>query len=379
MRQSFSVWLLTGFMAVFMIFAWQLEIDQTVRTQGQIISLARTQVVQVADGGILASLLVHEGDLVDANQTLAFLAKDRSTASLGELQAKLMGLRVALIRLNAEASQIALTYSPELYRDWPQLVSAQMQLFTQRRDALNVELKALDQAVKLAEQERDVNSKLLASGDIAEIDFMRAERQVIDLNIRRQGLYNKFRSDVRADIARIEEDYAALRFKFDERQDILKQTKLVSPMRGIVKQVRVTTVGGVLRPGEELMQISPIDSDLVVEIRINPVDIGLLNTGLPANLRFDAFDSALYGSLTGELTYLSPDTFSEQGQGGIQTVYYKGKLRIRWTDESDVRIKPSDLQAGMTVSADIRTGSRSLLAYLFSPIHKAFRGALREK
>ncbi len=165
---------------------------------------------------------------------------------------------------------------------------------------------------------------------------------------------------------------------------MLKHTDLTSPVDGVVKLVRVNTVGGVLRPGDELIHISPIDDQLIVEVRINPADIGFLTLGLPVKLRFDAFDYSIFGSVGGTLHYISPDTLSEPGVDGKSSPYYRAHIVISRMDPPDQknssgRISVKDIKPGLTVTADILTGRRSVLSYLLKPINRAFSGAMSER
>lgn len=374
------LWLFAAVLAAFVGWAGYFEIDQAVRAQGQVIPSARTQILQAADGGVVTELRVREGQAVRQGEVLAVLEKDRSRAAVGESQAKLAAQEAALSRLAAEAEQRAPRFAPDLQRAWPAFVTAQQGLFAQRRAALDAELSSLDQALALARDELAVHQRLFASGDVARVEVMRAERQVLELEGRRRAALDKHRSEARADIARIEEERSAAGFKLDERRSVLKHTEITAPMAGVIKHIRLTTAGGVLRPGDELMQISPVDDEQVVEVKLNPADVGPLVVGLPARIRLDAFDSSVHGALAGELIYLSSDTLAEQGANGQPSVYYRAQVRVDWAASAATgRLRPDDIKPGMTATVDLRTGTRSVLTYLFKPVHRAFSGALSEK
>ncbi|MGE0113183.1 HlyD family efflux transporter periplasmic adaptor subunit [Aquabacterium sp.] len=379
-RHSALLWLLLAALVVFTAWAAFFELDQTVRAQGQIIPSARTQILQAADGGVVTDIRVKEGQTVQAGEILAVLEKDRSQAGVEDAQAKLAAQQAALIRLNAEARQQQPSFPATLASEFPQFVAAQQGLYQQRKAALDAELQSLDRAIALARDEFDMHQRLFKSGDVARVEVMRSERQLIELEGRQRTVLDKYRSEARHEIAKIEEESAASRYRLDERESVLKHTEIRAPMAGVVKYVRITTVGGVLRQGDELMQISPADEESLVEIKLNPADIGQLTTGLPAGIRLDAFDSSIFGTLNGQLTYVSPDTLSEQGASGQQQIYYRAHVRVDWKAKpTNTRIEPTALKPGMTATIDIRTGSRTVLAYLFKPIHKAFSGALSEK
>lgn len=387
-RHSHTLWLLIAVLAVFTGWAAYFEIDQTVRAQGQVIASSRTQVLQAADGGVVTDIRVSEGQTVKQGQLLALLEKDRADAGVEDAAAKLAAQEAALIRLkaelthpsSAEANPQTPTFPDSLTRQHPQFVAAQQGLYRQRKTALDAETHALDRAITLAKDELALHQRLFKSGDVAKVEVMRSERQLIDLEGKRRAVLDKYRSEASHEIAKIEEERAASHARLNERQSILKHTEIRAPMAGIVKYVRITTEGGVLRQGDELLQISPADEDAVIEIKLNPADIGQLRTKLTAGIRLDAFDSSIFGTLNGELTYISPDTLSEQGPNGQPQIYYRAHVRVDWSQTpANTRIQPQDLKPGMTATVDIRTGTRTVLAYLFKPVHKAFTGALSEK
>jgi adhesin transport system membrane fusion protein len=182
-------------------------------------------------------------------------------------------------------------------------------------------------------------------------------------------------------LAKLEDELSASRNRLTERENVLQHTEMVSPMDGVVKLVRITTVGGVLRPGDELMQISPLEDELLVEIKINPTDVGQLELGLPVSLRFDAFESNIFGKVPGVLRYISPDTLSEQGQSGQTQAYYRALVALDWEafKASNSKIRAQDIKPGMTATADVLTGKRSVLSFILKPITRAFSGALTQR
>ncbi|MFT3720299.1 HlyD family efflux transporter periplasmic adaptor subunit [Pseudorhodoferax sp.] len=381
-RRHPILWLLAGTVALAVGFAAVFEIDQAVRAQGQIIPGSRTQVIQAVDGGMLTALHVREGDAVKARQKLAELEPDRAEAGVAQSRAEVASKRIALVRARAELAGQAPNYPAREYGDYPDFVAAQQGIYRQRRQSLDEELSTLQQAMQLAADELKMARTLHEGGDISRSEVMRAERQVLDLRSRINATRNKYFQETRSEIAKLEDELSTSRYKLDERQSILKHTDLVSPMDGIVKQVRVTTVGGVLKPGDELMQISPVDDELLVEIKVNPADVGLLKPGLPVTLRFDAFDASIYGSVHGRLRYISPDTLTEQAANGQTQAYYRAQVEIDWPETQRHpanRVQSADLKPGLTATADVLTGRRSILNFLMKPIGRAFSGALTQR
>ena len=375
------LWLLAGVILILIGFAAFTEIDQAVRAQGQVIPGGRTQVIQAVDGGMLTALHVREGDQVKVGQKLAELEPDRAQAGYAQSEAEVASKRIALVRARAELSGNVPSFDKS-FQTYPDFISAQQGIYLQRKQSLDEELAVLTQALSLAQDELGMTQRLYANGDISQSEVMRAQRQVLDLQARLNGTKIKYFQETRAELAKLEDELSTSRFKRDERQSILKHTDLVSPTDGVVKLVRINTVGGVLKPGDELMQISPVDDELLVELKVNPADVGLLRTGLPVTLRFDAFDPSIYGNVKGTLRYLSPDTLTEQAPTGQSQTYYRAQVVIDWAAthaQSKSRIQPQDIKPGLTATADVLTGTRSILNYLVKPVSRAFSGALIQR
>ena len=362
---------------LFVAWAAWFDIDQTVRAQGQLIPGGRTQVIQVVDGGVLSEIRVQEGDTVKAGQVLAVLEPDRAKASFDEAQAKHTALRVVLRRAQAEAAGTAPVFGKE-FAAYPDLVAAQQKLYLQRLQSLNDALTMQQEAMALAKEELQMNERLFAGGDISRVEVLRARRQVSDIQSRLLDIRNKYLQDARAEAAKQEEEISSQRYRQEDRRYALAQTQLVAPVDGVVKYLRVTTVGGVLRAGDELMQISPTDGESLLELKVNPVDIAQLRTGMSANIRLDAYDYAIYGSVQGELVYISSDTLQEQGPNGQAQTYYRARVRVLPT-AANPKLQPIVLKPGLTATVDILTGQRSVLNYLMKPITRGLTGALNER
>ena len=375
-RLSLIAVLAAMFLAFLAWAAW-FEIDQTVRAQGSVITSARTQIIQAADGGVLSEILVQEGQEVKAGQKLAVLEKDRSNAAYEESRSKVAALQAGLIRARAESNETKPVF-PASVRAYPEFVAAQERLYAQKRASLNDATGALEDALKLAREELQMNQGLLKSGDVSRLEVMRALRQVSELEARLSEVRNKYAQEARQEVTRLEDELSSQRYKLEERRSVLEHTDLIAPVAGIVKYLRVNTVGGVLRAGDELMQISPTESDMVIEAKINPVDIGQLELGLPVQVKLDAFDFSVYGMLTGKLTYLSSDTLVEQGANGQSMSYYRAHVRID-ASQANAMLARVPLKPGMTSTIDIKTRTRSVLRYLLKPVIRTFSGALNER
>ena len=375
---SMTMLLLVG-LIFFLLWAALFDMDETVRAQGQVISSARTQVIQAADGGVLSQILVQEGQSVAAGQRIAILEKDRSSAAFEESRAKVAALNAALVRAQSEANDHTPAFGPQ-FKPFPEFVAAQLALYTQRKRSLQEELATLKDGLDMAQEELRMNETLLKTGDTSQLEVMRAKRQMGELQGRINAVRNKYLQEARTEATKIEEELSSNRYKLEERQSVLGHTELTAPVAGVVKYLKINTIGGVLRAGDELMQISPTDAAMVIEVKVNPVDIGQLKTGLPVTVKLDAFDYSVYGTLTGTLSYISSDTLTEQSGSGQAINYYRAHIKVD-ADKAQANLKMSQvtLKPGMTATVDIRTNSRSVLKYLTKPVFKAFGGAMNER
>lgn len=369
--------LLTAFFVLFFSWAAWFEVDQTVRAQGSVISSAKTQIIQAADGGVLEEILVQEGQTVKKGQLLALLERDRSNAAFEESRAKVAALTAGLARARAEATDSPLVFETDL-KKFPEFIAAQQRLYLQRKESLKDATRALQVTLALAQEELQMNQLLLKTGDASRIEVMRALRQVGELEAKIAELNHKYAQDAKLEVLRFEEELSSNRYRLEDRRSVLEHTELRAPVAGIIKYLKLNTVGGVLRAGDELMQISPTESALVIEARINPTDIGQLALNLPVQIKLDAFDYSVYGMLLGQLTYLSSDTLVEQGPNGQAQTYYRAQISL---DEKQTNqlLEKVVIKPGMMATIDIRTKTRSVLHYLMKPVIKTFGGALNER
>lgn len=381
MKFKFNITQQTGLyllMALLLFVAWAswFEIDQIVRAQGQIIPQEKTQVIQAADGGVIEALKVSEGDQVKHGQLLVVLESERAQAGVEEIQNRIAGLTITRLRAQAEASGRIPDFGSYV-RSHSDLVGAQRALFEQNSIAQQKDKRALDEQLQFAEAEYALTKKLYDSGDISRVELMRTQRGMVDARQKRESVEEKFKAEARKEVTKVEDEITSQRSKLQERQSVMEHTEIRAPLDGVVKSLRINTVGGVLRAGDEIMQISPTEGGYIIEAKINPADIGQLRIGQRVSVKLDAFDYTIYGTHPGELTYLSADTLAEQAQNGNTQVYYRAKILLNLKSHS--RVSAKDIKAGMTASADILTDKRSVLTYITKPITRAFSGALGQK
>ncbi len=376
-RLSMTFMMFIG-LVIFFIWATLFEMDQNVRATGQVIPSARTQIIQTADGGVLDKMLVVEGDSVHSGQLLAVLEKKRHKASYDEIKSRITDLMTSLIRVKSELSGKKLIFPEEFNNNYPNLVYAQKKLYERRRKSLMDELYTLYDFRDMVREELNMNETLLKTGDISRIEVMRIRQKLSEIKGKIKNVQNKYFQEASVEAAKIEAELASVHYKLEERLNVLEHADIKAPVTGIVKYLRINTIGGVLRPGDEMMQISPTESALVLEIKITPVDIGQLKTGLPVSVKVDAFDSSIFGSVNGTLIYISSDTLAEQGPGGTSVAYYRCLVKINEIQLNN-KISLNALKPGMTAMVDIKTDTRTILQYIAKPVLRAFSGAMSER
>jgi adhesin transport system membrane fusion protein len=219
---------------------------------------------------------------------------------------------------------------------------------------------------------------LLKTGDVSQTDVMRLQRQVAELKSQVTNKRNKYFQDAQTELSKAQEDLAGVQQNMVQRKSQLELTELRAPVHGVVKNVRITTLGGVIRPGEEVMQIVPLEDSLIVQAKLSPADIAFVKTGMQARVKIDAYDYTVYGDLAGKLTYISADTLSEDLRQGEQP-YYRVQVQTIGRQFSGKPHEQLEIQPGMTATIEIRTGERTVLQYLTKPVTKTLTQSLGER
>lgn len=374
-RTSAIIWLCSAALGVFLVWANFAQLDEVTVGSGKVTPSSRAQVIDSLDGGIVEQLNVHEGDIVDKGQILAKLDPTRFQSNFGEAQAKVRTLRASAERLQAELSDLPLIFSNHTRED-PQLVTRETQLYQSRRRNLSETVSNLQRSLKLVQDELRMTEPLVAKGAAGEVEVIRLRRQVSDL----RGKIDEARNDylVRAHEEQVKNN-AELEAQLQVaagKEDQLTRATLFSPVRGIVKDIQVMTVGGVLEPGGKLMEIVPLEDRLLIETRINPRDIAYIRPGLAATVKVTAYDPAIYGDLKGKVEMVSPDTLQDEVKR--DQYYYRVYVRTERAELSNRAGRKFPIMPGMVADVEIKTGQKSVMDYLIKPLNKA-REALRER
>jgi membrane fusion protein, adhesin transport system len=379
-KRNYSIVLWAIFIAVLVFIVWGnfYRLDQVARASGEIIASSRVQVIQSVDGGVLAELNVREGDVVSSGQILASLDQTRFGASVKEIEARLGSLKAKATRLRAEVIQSGELVFPEELSGFPEQTQLERALFEQRRTGLSEEIRTLENAVSLAREELELVRQLSNSGDVNRSEIIRTEQALNDAESRLIVRKNDFFEEANTQLTTVEDDIAQNEQILTQRAQQLADSVFEAPVSGIVKNVAVTTVGGVLRSGEELMQIIPLDDELIVESKVSPADIALVRPGLEATVRFDPFDYTIYGGAIGEVIYVSPDTLKEE-VGGREETYYRVHVAMTSSPVTTTTGRELEILPGMTAQVDIRTGDRTVMDYLLKPLRKTLTESLGER
>lgn len=372
-----TTWLTLIGLVVFLVWASFASLDEITRAPGSVIASSRTQVIQSQDGGVIESILVKEGDVVEADQVLAQIERTRAETSFLEARARAVGLAATAARLRAEIFGGQPKW-PEGIRDYPDFKGNQQALFNKRQSAIQEEVQSIEAVLKLVREELNMLQPLLTTGDVSRTEVLRLQRQEADLMAQITNKRNKYFQDAQAELNRVEEELAGIEQTLTQRESALEHTTLRAPLRGIVKNVRITTRGGVLRPGEEVMQIVPLEDDLIIEAKVLPVDIAFIKPGLEASVKIDAYDPTIYGTLPGKLTFISADTINEDLRQGDQP-YYRVQVRTTGRQFSGRPDANLEIQPGMTAMVEIKTGSKTVLKYITKPVTKTLSEALGER
>lgn len=375
-RTRIIIWgSLVGIIAL-VVWAYFAQIDQVTRATGTIIASARTQDIQAVEGGVLTEILVKEGEDVTKGQLIVTLEEERAQAAVANSGSKIAALKAKIARLEAEIFERPLVF-PEGIKNYSEYIENQTQLYNRRKQAIDQDVSSLQKMMVLAQQELSMNEPLLSYGDVSQADIIKLRRQVAEIQAQITNKRNKYFEEAQSEMTKAQEDLDTELEQLRDHSQVLEEKNLFAPTDGKVNNILVTTIGGVVKPGEIIMKILPTSSDLIVEAKIKPVDIAYVKEQQDATVKLDAYDYSIFGAMNGTVIYISPDTLMEQTPKGEEP-YYRVQIKITGAEFSgrsdEIVIKP-----GMTASVDIKAQQRSVLSYLTKPITKTFSEGLGER
>ncbi|HET6520066.1 MAG TPA: HlyD family type I secretion periplasmic adaptor subunit [Geminicoccaceae bacterium] len=416
----FAHLLLIAVVAFFVVaFAWAswATVDEVTRGEGKVIPSRHVQVIQNLEGGIVAEILTREGAIVERGDALLRIENVMAASDLRELRSRYHSLLAAVGRLRAEVDETAVSFPPELLAEAREVAENEQALFNARQDELQTQLEILrgqaeqqeqqltelrfkieqlERSHQLAAEELALTEPLARQRIVPKVDLLRLQRQVHELkaeleasrlavprvesalreaNRRIQEAFLTFRATSLRELNALRAELAGVAARIAAGEDRVTRTEVRSPVRGTIKRLLVNTVGGVIQPGADLVEIVPLEDTLLVEARVRPSDIAFLHPGLPAQVKITAYDFSIYGGLEAEVEDISADTIlDERGQESFFRVRVRTAKNHLGTDEHPLPIIP-----GMTTQVDIMTGDKTVLHYLMKPILRARERALRER
>lgn len=374
-RSTIVAWTLCLMLALFVAWAWFFRLDEVTTGNGKIVPSSHEQIIQSLEGGILYRLNVKEGDIVKRGQILAQLDRTKTESGVQESVSRYNAALARAARLRAEVSGSELKFPKEL-NDYPKLIEQETRLYHSRLDSLQEGVKGLKKGIVLVERELAMTQPLVKKGAASNVEVLRLLRQKNDLNGKITEMNTQYYVRAREELSKSEEEIAAQRSVIRGRSDSLTRLQFTAPVTGIVKDIEVTTVGGVIPPNGKLMSLVPLDDQMLVEARISPRDVAFIHPGQAALVKITAYDYSIYGGLKGVVTMISPDTLQDEVKRDIY--YYRVFIRTKHNYVENKKKQKSPIFPGMIATVDIKTGNKTVLDYLIKPLNKA-KEALRER
>ncbi|MDN5786529.1 HlyD family type I secretion periplasmic adaptor subunit [Pseudorhodobacter sp.] len=378
-RPGRMIWLIAAVVVIFIVWAAFAWVDEIVRARGQVVSSSRPQIIQNLEGGILAELDVAEGDVVEPGQPLARLYGTQYQTAVDELRDQIGSMEIRRRRLEAEmAGMLEFDAPPDLAQRLPDIVASEGALLAARQTDFIARRDGAKQVMEQAQKELDLLENMYSQEVAPLIEVTKARRAFRDTENRYSDTITQMELERAKEYSDTLEKLTTLRANLKGAADQLNRTVLTAPMKGIVNKLSVTTIGGVIRPGEEIMQIVPMDEEMFIEAKVKPENIASVKMGQEATIKLSAYDYTIYGSLHGEVVLISADTFKdERARNPDEDAHYKVTLRVDLKHLTERQAK-IDIRPGMQAEVELQTGGKTILTYLTKPLYKS-REALRER
>lgn len=411
-----TVWTVCACLLVALVWAKFAVLEEVTTGEGKAIPSSKVQVIQNLEGGIVTEIFVREGQVVNKGDTLLRLDDTRFLSNRGETEADRMALVARVERLSAEAEGRPLALPEELVKVAPQLVEDEMALYRSRQQRLHSEQNTLREQLQqktqelaefrakaqqyrsslgLIQQELNMSQPLVATGAISQVEILRlrrsavevrgsldattlaiprAESAVEEIKSRIEESELGFRSDAFKELNEMRTELKKITSTSVAIDDRVTRTTVVSPVHGVIKLLKVNTIGGVVQPGDAMVEVVPLEDNLLIEAKVRPQDVAFLHPGQKAMVKFTAYDYTIYGGLKAKLELISADTITDEEGNSFYLIQVRTDRSHLGSDEHPLLIIP-----GMVATVDIITGEKSVLDYLLKPVLKARSEALRER
>ncbi|CAM7604396.1 MULTISPECIES: HlyD family type I secretion periplasmic adaptor subunit [Citrobacter] len=374
-RSSLIVWFLFALLAAFVAWASYFHLDEVTTGSGKVVPSSHEQEIQSLEGGIIYKLHVREGDIVEKGQVLAQLDRTKTESGVQESESKLHAALATSARLTAEVNGTEPVFPPELNNETA-LINQERALFLSRRESLEKGIQGLKQGIALIDGELALTQPLIKQGAASQVEVLRLRRQKNEMENKIAELQTQYYVRAREELAKANAEIETERSVMRGREDSLTRLTFNAPVRGIVKDIDVTTVGGVIAPGGKLMSLVPLDDQILIETKILPRDVAFIHPGQEAMVKITAYDYSIYGGINGVVTLISPDTIQDEVKRDLY--YYRVYIRTNSNHLINKQKKAFPVFPGMIATVDIKTGNKTVLEYLLKPLNKA-KEAMRER
>ncbi len=375
-----TIILLVSLAIAALVWSYNATLEEVSRGQGSIIPSSREQVIQSLDPGTLSEMLVKEGDLVEQGQVLLKLDNTRSVATLRESQAKIDNLRAVIVRLSAQAYGKRLIFPKDIPAEY---VERETLAYKSKQRSLSQSIASLESNKALLDEEIKIIAPLVDKGAYSETEFLSKKREAGKLQLEIVDRRNRYKTEASNELVKVEAELAQIQENIKRSEDVVAHSELKSPLKGIVKNIRINTIGGVISAGQDIMEIVPVDETLLVEAYISPRDIAYVRPGMKAIVKITAYDYALYGGLDGEVTLLSSGALRDTKRPSELNLnpndaFYRVIVRTNDSKMTDKNGKELPIIPGMIASVDIKTGEKTVFQYLTKPLTR-MKQALSER
>jgi len=370
---SRTLWIIGTLVAALSYWVYSAKLDMVATATGVVIPADYIKVLQNLEGGIVTDILVRPGDPVQKGQPLMRLSRVQYESELEGVQTQIAALTARAVRLNAEISgKTGFQVPSQVIRQAPQIVSGEEQEFYSRQQRL----EGLRTSLEVTNMEREMVAKLVSQGLEPRAELLRVTR---DANERQQAITG-FLEQASTEYNKIQAEIQTKTELLRGLHDKISRTSIISPIDGVVGHVHISTTTGVIRSGEPLIDIIPVRDDLIIEARLAPADIAQVRIGTEAKIKLSAYDFSIFGSIPGEVIYVSADVLKPDPvkQPNANQPYYLVKIRSKISD-LPASVKKIDLVAGMDAQIDFITGQRTIAQYLFKPLQTTLDRAFKEK
>lgn len=364
-----TIWCVFAALLTAVVWAALAPINMITRGEGTVIPMQRTQVIQSLEGGLISAFHVREGDVVKAGEVLVTIDETRFRSAYLETAAEIATLEAEIARLEAEVMERDQVVFPEDSEAKHETRNNELMLFNARRAKLEDSVASLEEERRIINEQIAITEPLTTSGSVSRVELFRLQQQVAALSGKIAGLRNAYVQEAYDDMVEKKARLLSLQQVLLQRKDQLDRTKIRAQVTGRVNNVNINTIGGVVQPGDQIMEVTPIDDELLIETRIVPRDVAFVTPGMEASVKLTAYDFSIYGDLRGNVVRISEDTVDEESISGTRS-YYRVMVRAK-QNFLEAKGEQYPIRPGMIANVDIETGRRSVLGYLLRPLLQA--------